>query len=332
MRSAGIALRAIRAAIWAGQPRRQCPADETGSMIVAGSGAPSMAPCTTCSSPPDQPTAALASIGRKPMIFSSSSGVSAASRADRRAIVYFALREAAGNYGAAYLAALGIVASRSVVAPRGWGAGRGPRARLFAVRRRLVSSGGHIDARSQNERDRVDPRRTRSVRPFRLAGGRRRSPSRRDTWQNRRSADSFIADRPRSRPCRGPGGVGKTELARSCGGGDGSPPHPVAVLRGARRIEGALRVELQEAAAPDPGRRAPRDLVRAEETSSAKHSSSARPLLSAIRADEPVVSSSRVDRVEVEAEALMLEVLSGLPGHDSGAGDHGRVAPADGLS
>ena len=51
----------------------------------------------------------------------------------------------------------------------------------------------------------------------------------------------------------GPAGTGKTELAKSVARRDGQPAHPVAVLRGARRVQGPLRVELQEAAPAHPG-------------------------------------------------------------------------------
>ncbi len=58
----------------------------------------------------------------------------------------------------------------------------------------------------------------------------------------------------------------------------------------------------------------------------------ARPLLSAIRASEPVVLLiDEIDRVEVEAEALMLEVLSRLPGDDPGARIDRGDAPPGGL-
>ena len=52
----------------------------------------------------------------------------------------------------------------------------------------------------------------------------------------------------------GPAGVGKTELAKAIARATGCRPGAAAVLRGPRRGAGAVRVELQEAAAPDPGR------------------------------------------------------------------------------
>ena len=51
----------------------------------------------------------------------------------------------------------------------------------------------------------------------------------------------------------GPAGVGKTELAKALAKHLGREPRATAVLRGARRGQGALRVELPQAAASDPG-------------------------------------------------------------------------------
>jgi branched-chain amino acid transport system permease protein len=70
------------------------------------------------------------------------------------AIVYFALREALADYGAAYLAALGIVAiAVVVVAPRGlWGLVESRVPALFAVQRRLVVSPVATSDRQEPER------------------------------------------------------------------------------------------------------------------------------------------------------------------------------------
>ena len=65
----------------------------------------------------------------------------------------------------------------------------------------------------------------------------------------------FLADRL-EKPVlvEGPAGVGKTELAKAHRPGHRIPADPPAVLRGPRRGQGALRVELQEAAAAHPVR------------------------------------------------------------------------------
>jgi len=109
----------------------------------------------------------------------------------------------------------------------------------------------------------------------------------------------------------GPAGVGKTELARS-----------VAAITGARLIRLQCYEGLDESKAlyewnyrkqllriqADEGRERWSEL---EEDIFSEPFLLARPLLAAIRADEPVVLLiDEVDRVEVEAEALMLEVLA----------------------
>ena len=122
----------------------------------------------------------------------------------------------------------------------------------------------------------------------------------------------FIADRL-EKPVllEGPAGVGKTELARS-----------VAAVTGARLIRLQCYEGLDESKAlyewnykkqllriqADERREAWSEL---EEDIFSEAFLLARPLLAAIRADEPVVLLiDEIDRVEVEAEALMLEVLS----------------------
>ena len=122
----------------------------------------------------------------------------------------------------------------------------------------------------------------------------------------------FIADRL-EKPVllEGPAGVGKTELARS-----------VAAVTGARLIRLQCYEGLDESKAlyewnykkqllriqADEHREAWSEL---EEDIFSEAFLLPRPLLSAIRADEPVVLLiDEIDRVEVEAEALMLEVLS----------------------
>jgi MoxR-like ATPase len=122
----------------------------------------------------------------------------------------------------------------------------------------------------------------------------------------------FLADRL-AKPVlvEGPAGVGKTELART-----------VALATGSRLIRLQCYEGLDESKAlyewnykkqllriqADEGREAWSEL---EDDIFSESFLLARPLLAAIRADEQVVLLiDEIDRVEVEAEALMLEVLS----------------------
>ena len=123
----------------------------------------------------------------------------------------------------------------------------------------------------------------------------------------------FLADRL-GKPLlvEGPAGVGKTELAKAVADGDRRRADPAAVLRGARRGPRAVRVELQEAAAAHPGEQGRRQRgTRSTTTSSPRSSCSSRPLLTAIRRDDPtVLLIDETDKADVEVEGLLLEVLS----------------------
>ena len=122
----------------------------------------------------------------------------------------------------------------------------------------------------------------------------------------------YLADRL-DKPvlCEGPAGVGKTELAKA-----------VATITGHRLIRLQCDAGLDEAKAlyewnykrqllriqADSGER---DWQRVEQDIFAEEFLLSRPLLTAIRSPEPtVLLLDEVDRVEVETEALLLEVLS----------------------
>ncbi|WP_344845195.1 AAA family ATPase [Nonomuraea dietziae] len=102
----------------------------------------------------------------------------------------------------------------------------------------------------------------------------------------------------------GPAGVGKTQLAKAGRAGDGREPHQAPVLRGPRRGQGAVRVELQEAAPAHPGDQlGRRHLLRGVPAGT--------PLLKAIRSAEPtVLLIDETDKADVEVEGLLLELLS----------------------
>ena len=110
----------------------------------------------------------------------------------------------------------------------------------------------------------------------------------------------------------GPAGRRQDRAGQGCLPRHRRRPGPAAVLRGARRGPRALRVELQEAAAPHPG------LHGDDQTWSETHDDIftdefllTRPLLTAIRRDQPtVLLIDEVDKTDVEVEGLLLEVLS----------------------
>ena len=84
-----------------------------------------------------------------------------------------------------------------------------------------------------------------------------------------------------------------------------------AVLRGYGRIKGIVRMELQEAAPAHSGRQASDSWTDIHDDIFSDEFLLTRPLLEAITADDPVVLLiDEVDRVEVETEALLLEILS----------------------
>ena len=164
------------------------------------------------------------------------------------------------------------------------------------------------------------PRGRASVRvastPVRDGPGRGRA-----TWPTTGSVGRGLPGRPagQARPGRGPGRYRQDGAGQVGGRLHGCPADPAAVLRGARRVKGPLRVELQKAAAADPGgkgergRRAarPPDGSRSRRTSSPRSSSS--PARCSRRSGPPsrwCCWSTRSTGVELETEALLLEILS----------------------
>ena len=86
--------------------------------------------------------------------------------------------------------------------------------------------------------------------------GRRRRPARRRLPAGRVHRPGLLSGRParQAGARRGPAGVGKTELAKALVALPRPRARAPAVLRGARRGQGAVRVELPQAAAAHPGR------------------------------------------------------------------------------
>ena len=114
-------------------------------------------------------------------------------------------------------------------------------------------------------------------------------------------------------PGRGPGGHGQDPAGQVGGRDDRRPPHPPPVLRGPRRVQGALRVELQEAAPAHPGRAQQRRHLGRDRGRHLLRRVPARPgrcSRPSAPTDPVVLLIDEVDRVEVETEALLLEILS----------------------
>ena len=137
----------------------------------------------------------------------------------------------------------------------------------------------------------------------------------------------------------GPAGVGKTELAKAHGRLPRARAGAPAVLRGPRRGQGALRVELPQAAAAHPGRgrgrrlggRAGRHLRRGVPARAA-----AAAAIASERAGRAADRRDRQDRPGVRGDAARAAV--GLPDHDPraradrGAHAAGRAADLEQLA
>ncbi len=116
-------------------------------------------------------------------------------------------------------------------------------------------------------------------------------------WSSWRTA---CRSRSWSRARRG----GQDRAGKALAASSGPRLDPAPVLRGPRRGQGSLRVELQEAVASHPGRPS-HEWEVIEEDIFSEDFLLTRPLLGAIRSPEPVVLLiDEVDRVEVETEAL----------------------------
>ena len=132
---------------------------------------------------------------------------------------------------------------------------------------------------------------------------------------------SFLAQRL-GKPVlvEGPAGVGKTELAKALSRASGPRADPPAVLRGARRGQGAVRVELPQAAAAHPGRRRGRlggrprrHLQRGVPARAAADAGDRQP-----RAGRAADRRDRQDRPGVRGDAARAALR--LPDHDPRAG------------
>jgi MoxR-like ATPase len=111
--------------------------------------------------------------------------------------------------------------------------------------------------------------------------------------------------------CEGPAGVGKTELAKALAEAAGRPLLRLQCYEGLDEAKALYEWNYKKQLLRIQADSGEREWQRVEEDLFSEEFLLSRPLLSAIRAHEPVVLLiDEVDRVEVETEALLLEVLS----------------------
>ena len=111
--------------------------------------------------------------------------------------------------------------------------------------------------------------------------------------------------------CEGPAGVGKTELAKAVARATGHPLIRLQCYEGLDEAKALYEWNYKKQLLRIQADSSEREWQRVEQDIFAEEFLLSRPLLTAIRSPEPVVLLiDEVDRVEVETEALLLEVLS----------------------
>jgi MoxR-like ATPase len=122
----------------------------------------------------------------------------------------------------------------------------------------------------------------------------------------------YLADRL-GKPvlCEGPAGVGKTELAKAIAAATGRPLIRLQCYEGLDEAKALYEWNYKKQLLRIQADSGDRDWQRVEHDIFTEDFLLPRPLLTAIRSTEPVVLLiDEIDRLEVETEALLLEVLS----------------------